>query len=490
LPEPIARQATSQRASVFRSGEPVSGEARLDTVDGPRDFLYTLSPVWGSDDHVEAVVATATDITDRKAADRRTAALLEIATQVSSARDLDEILSKVLPHTADFLGCRGVALFQVDPVTGHTRMLAEHGIPSELRPVATALSFPPARPFGGRLSRGESLVINDLTQQRWLSLDLCRQFGLQALVAAPLRVRDRALGAMVAFHTDINGRFDQDQVELFRGVARQLAVAVEADELQRAQQRGIAQLGSLAFESAQLVERLELANQSKSNFLATVSHELRTPIHIITGYHDMLLDGTLGPLNAEQTETLRRAAFSAVELSGLITAILDVSRLEAGRVEVDLTEIDLRRLIDEIDTEVQALVAEKESVRFAWEIDAAPATLKTDRTKLKIVLKNLICNGIKFTDSGEVVARIVERAEGVELSIRDTGSGIPAEKHKEIFEAFRQGDSSATRRHGGVGLGLHICKHFVELLGGKISVESTVGRGSCFLVRLPTVTGG
>jgi signal transduction histidine kinase len=321
-------------------------------------------------------------------------------------------------------------------------------------------------------------------------LDLCRQFGLQALVAAPLRVRDRALGAMVAFHTDINGRFDQDQVELFRGVARQLAVAVEADELQRAQQRGIAQLGSLAFESAQLVERLELANQSKSNFLATVSHELRTPIHIITGYHDMLLDGTLGPLNAEQTETLRRAAFSAVELSGLITAILDVSRLEAGRVEVDLTEIDLRRLIDEIDTEVQALVAEKESVRFAWEIDAAPATLKTDRTKLKIVLKNLICNGIKFTDSGEVVARIVERAEGVELSIRDTGSGIPAEKHKEIFEAFRQGDSSATRRHGGVGLGLHICKHFVELLGGKISVESTVGRGSCFLVRLPTVTGG
>jgi signal transduction histidine kinase len=249
--------------------------------------------------------------------------------------------------------------------------------------------------------------------------------------------------------------------------------------------RGIAQLGSLALESAELVERLEHANQLKSKFLATVSHELRTPIHIITGYHEMLLDGALGPLNPEQADILDRAAFSAVELSALITAILDVSRLEAGRVQVDLTEIELDRLIHEIDKEVQALVAEKAGLRFAWEIDTAPGTLTTDRMKLKIVLKNLISNGIKFTDSGEVVARIVERLKGIEFSVRDTGAGIAAAKRDEIFEAFRQGDSSATRRHGGVGLGLYIGKNFVELLGGRIYVDSTPGRGSTFFVWLP-----
>jgi signal transduction histidine kinase len=174
-----------------------------------------------------------------------------------------------------------------------------------------------------------------------------------------------------------------------------------------------------------------------------------------------------------------------VELSGLITAVLDVSRLEAGRVEVDVAEIELDRLIHEIDTEVQALIAEKGGLRFAWEIEKAPETLTTDRMKLKIVLKNLISNGIKFTDSGEVVARIVERLKGIEFSVRDTGAGIPTAKRDEIFEAFRQGDSSATRRHGGVGLGLYICKNFVELLGGRIYVDSTPDRGSTFFVWLP-----
>lgn len=636
LPAVITDAGMTMRKSVFAGGSPVTGETRLRTVHGWRDFMYTLSPVQGADGHVDAVVVTASDITERKHSEDRAGLLREIAEHIGSSNDIMEAFSQVLPRTAAALDCRGALLFQIDPDSGQGRMVAAHGINEALMMFVRALSFAANEPFEGRLHRGETVVLNDLREQHWLPAGIYERFGLRALLAAPLRVRGVEQGALVAFHTKRGARFDDGHAEICRGIARQLAVAMESARLQDRLQdeadvstalarvgreligpvgsrellhrlcelttaevrcdfchiwlwqeaegaytmaashgdspehdewlrsvrmtreriapalahaatsgsvsvdvselrgqplgqiaealgitaallielrrgedvtglyvagyrgqsdtfsakqeriaRGIAQLGSLGLESAQLLERFESASRLKSDFLATVSHELRTPIHIVVGYHEMLLDGEMGELTPEQTKTLRRTAQSATELSDLITAILDAGKIEADRMRLDLAETDLSRLVREIDTEMHVLREARPNVQLNWHVEDAECRILTDREKLKVVLKNLIGNALKFTNDGSVDVRLVAQSEAIEVSVTDTGIGIPRTQLQSIFEAFRQVDGSTTRKFNGVGLGLYIAQHFAQMLGGRIAVESEEHRGSTFRLWLP-----
>jgi signal transduction histidine kinase len=294
---------------------------------------------------------------------------------------------------------------------------------------------------------------------------LLRQFGTEVVLCVGLRRVDKLIGVQSAEYRGRRVMFSPHQVRIARGIAH---------------------LASLALETARLVEELEAANRLKSEFVATMSHELRSPMNIIIGYHELLLDGGFGALTEAQRDTLRRADRSARELLELINATLDLGRLQAKRMSLDLEDVSVPELVDEVGRTFSE-APERPSLELRW--DAAPELprLRTDRVKLKMVLKNLVGNALKFTERGGVVLDAFAREGGVEFCVRDTGIGIPPEAHSAIFEPFSQVDAARDRVRGGAGLGLYIVKQLLVGLGGTIAVESQVGRGSTFRVWLPLV---
>jgi signal transduction histidine kinase len=215
-----------------------------------------------------------------------------------------------------------------------------------------------------------------------------------------------------------------------------------------------------------------------------MSHELRTPLNIILGYLSLLLDGTFGGLAPEQHDAVARADRNAHALLELISATLDMSRLESGRLPLDLRQFDLAMLLAELEAETRDLRREP-GVEFAWHAAPNLPALTSDPAKLKVVFKNLISNAVKFTDAGGIAVRAVWRADGVEVAVADTGVGIPAELLAEIFEPFRQAIPKGGPHLGGVGLGLYIVRRLLAELGGRVEVESQLGVGSTFRVWLP-----
>jgi PAS domain S-box-containing protein len=231
-------------------------------------------------------------------------------------------------------------------------------------------------------------------------------------------------------------------------------------------------------------EAAEAADRLKSEFLSTMSHELRTPLHVILGYTDMLLDGAVGDLPSQQMDIVRRIERNSRVLFDLITMVLDLNRLETGGLPVDVRSVQAAALLSEVQAELQGLCGQS-GLACTWRVAPGLPPFHTDPGKLKVVLKNLVSNAVKFTEAGSVTVAAEEQQGGIEFSVTDTGIGIPAEAQAYIFEPFRQGDGATARAYGGSGLGLHIVRRLLEVLGGRIRVESVVGQGSTFRVWLP-----
>jgi signal transduction histidine kinase len=265
--------------------------------------------------------------------------------------------------------------------------------------------------------------------------------------------------------------------------ARYLDRAEPCTPLQQRIARGVAQLASLGLENARLVEELDRANRVKGDFVASMSHELRTPLNVIIGYSDLLVDQVFGELGAEPRETVRRIGEQGRELLELVNTTLDMSRLESGRIALAVEEVELVDLLAEIELEAQ-LVRRNAALAVTWRVAPDVPPLWTDPMKLKVVIKNLLLNALKFTDEGGVVVRATGCDGGVEIAVSDSGIGIAPEIIGRIFEPFRQGDHGGERR-GGVGLGLHIVRRLLDMLGGSIDVESELHRGSTFRVWVP-----
>jgi PAS domain S-box-containing protein len=236
-------------------------------------------------------------------------------------------------------------------------------------------------------------------------------------------------------------------------------------------------------------QEVERANRLKSEFLASMSHELRTPINALIGYSALLIDGVLGEINDRQRDALRRGRAAAEHLLALINDILDLAKIEAGKMPLHLEEVELRDVISEVAQQIEPMVRKK-TLDFVIDIGLECPALYTDRTKVRQVLLNLLSNAVKFTNRGRVtvVARCAASGEGVRIDVVDTGIGIREKDLQAIWEDFRQVDQSRTREFGGTGLGLSITRKLLDRLGGTVSVRSQYGEGSVFSVMLPQRT--
>ncbi len=234
-------------------------------------------------------------------------------------------------------------------------------------------------------------------------------------------------------------------------------------------------------------EEVAEAARFKSQFFANMSHELRSPLNSIIGYTELLLDGVDGAVSGEQEGDLRRILAASRYLLKLINNILDMTRIEAGRMEVEVQPFDVPALVSEVLDTVTPL-AYRKHLNLRTELEAGAGAFTSDREKLKQVLINLLANAVKFTDEGEVVCSASREAGRLAVTVRDTGIGIGPEDQKRIFSKFFQADPSHAREHKGTGLGLPLCRMLVELLGGEIAVESAPGVGSRFSFWVPEAT--
>ncbi|MBU6282971.1 PAS domain-containing protein [bacterium] len=242
----------------------------------------------------------------------------------------------------------------------------------------------------------------------------------------------------------------------------------------------------LAREQERIVAQLERANRIRSDFVATMSHELRTPLHVILGYADLLLGGEFGTLTAEQSETVARLLRRAHELHELVSNTLDVSRIDAGAATLHPVELHARGIAAEAVAEC-ARRPGSDAVELVVDVPGDLPPILGDATKIKVVLKNLVGNALKFTERGRVSVSARRDGDGIAFDVVDTGIGVDPAVLPELFDAFRQADPSPSRRHGGVGLGLYIVRRLLDLVGGRISVESEPGRGSRFTAWIPLV---
>jgi signal transduction histidine kinase len=255
--------------------------------------------------------------------------------------------------------------------------------------------------------------------------------------------------------------------------------------------RTIARLVSVAKENADLVTelkdnnlQLERANRLKSEFLASVSHELRTPMNAIIGYTKLMLDGLDGDLTEQQTADLERVVQAADNLLGLINGLLDLAKIEAGKMELNVEEVDIPSVLEDV-IELMRASADAKSLTLRADVAGSLPTAWADRARIRQVVVNLVANAVKFTEHGGVTLRASIVDGWITIAVVDTGVGIPPEAQTYIFDEFRQVDASTTRRYGGTGLGLAISKRLIALHGGRIWVDSTIGVGSSFLFTLP-----
>ncbi|MGE0682164.1 MAG: PAS domain S-box protein [Candidatus Binatia bacterium] len=473
-PEDRDRVVAKVHAYTSAGTEAFEQEYRLRRADGQLrwiyDFTHLCKNVDGEVTHRDGYIL---DITERKRTEERfreeaeiNAALVGVAREMIASLDTSAVLDRLCRLTTEVLDCDCGHTLLWFPEEEIYRNVAGYGNTPEQWETLRAMKIPrgSAVALASQMLKDDGVVeVEESTAEPGSLLTmLMHQSGLTASLIVPLRRGESVIGALTASYRGRRG-FSDRQKRLARGLAR---------------------ITSLALANAQLLEEIERSNHIKEDFVSTMSHELRTPLNIMLGYNQLLREETFGPLTVKQMDVIDRVQKTAHELLEMVNTTLDLNRLQSRRVPLEIQAVQIPEFMRELEVEAQQL-NRKPHLQLQWEIPPNPPVLRTDPVKVKIVLKNLLTNALKFTETGAISVRVETQEHGVAFIITDTGPGIAPEELTVIFEPFRQGGEFATRSQGGVGLGLYIVRQLLELLNGKISVTSEVGKGSAFRVWLP-----
>jgi signal transduction histidine kinase len=400
-------------------------------------------------------------------------ALGEVSQAVNSTLDLETVLSTIVAKAAQLSGTETGAIYGYDEQARELRLRATYGMDQGLIDALTqrhiGLDDPNIAPV---FAQREPIQVADLREEAASDLnEIILRSGYRARMVAPLLRGEDIVGILVV-RRRTPGDFAKNTVDLIRTFAAQSALAIQ----------NARPFHEIDDKSRQLAE----ASQHKSQFLANMSHELRTPLNAILGYTELMADGAYGEPSEKMLNVLKRLESNGKHLLGLINDVLDLSKIEAGQLVLELSDYSIQDIAHTVRSTLEPLAADK---KLGFKVEVAPQLPPGhgDGRRLTQVLINLVGNAIKFTDAGEVVIKAAAADGSFCLSVRDTGPGISVTDQAKLFQEFQQADNAITKKKGGTGLGLAISKRIVEMHGGKIWVDSQVGQGSTFAFTLPVV---
>jgi GAF domain-containing protein len=488
--EPVRRLAQTGRyrsgivVPMLRSGSAlgVISVARSDPAGGPRPYTEKeIALLRTFADQAVIAVENVRLFRELEARTRELArsveelqALSDVGRAVSSTLDLPTVLSTIVARAVQLSGTSGGVVYEYDEASQAFQLRASHRTEDELVEVLRATPIRLGEGATGQtvLRRAPVEITDILADQQAQATPVRAVFvrlGYRSVLSIPLLLESRPLGALTVWRREA-GSFPPETMNLLQTFATQSVLAIQNARLFR--------------EIEAKGRELEIASRHKSQFLANMSHELRTPLNAILGYTELMIDGIYGELAPKAGDVMGRIDRSGKHLLGLINDVLDLSKIEAGQLELALADYSLAEIVNAVATQVESLASEK---RLTLEVKVAPdlPAGRGDERRLAQVLLNLVGNALKFTEVGSVRVAAYRDGDAFVVSVADTGPGIAEADRQRIFEEFQQADSSSTRKKGGTGLGLSIARRIVELHGGRIWVESTVGRGSTFSFRVP-----
>lgn len=422
--------------------------------------------------NLEDKVATRTRELTRSVEELR--ALGEIGQAVNSTLDLPTVLTTIVSRAVQFSNAQGGLIYEYDASRKQFELRATHGTPPRL--IAALQAAPIALGEGalGRAAATRSPVqVADIRDEQVVvqipARPLMAQAGYRSLLTVPLMLEQRIMGGLMVWRHE-PGDFSADLLQLLQTFAAQSSLAIQNAQIFR--------------ELADRERAVEIASQHKSHFLASMSHELRTPLHAILGYTELTLDDIYGPVPEPIREVLERVQYSGRHLLGLINAVLDLSRIEAGRLELASDDYVLPEIVQLAVTALEQMAADKQ-LTIGVTLPSHLPTGRGDAQRLTQVLLNLVGNAIAYTEAGHIEIDVTVSGGMFTMAVTDTGPGIAPEDQKRIFEAFEQAETPAGQAQRGTGLGLAICKHIIEMHGGSIGVRSRLQQGSTFWCTFP-----
>ena len=398
-------------------------------------------------------------------------ALAETGHAVSSTLNLSRVLDLIAERATTLCQADACAMFRYERSDRQFSLWRASGLENEFAKQITSITILEAETvMGAAIEQRTAISISDLnTSPKWPLRDAAVAAGIRSVLIVPLIRSERVFGALVLMRR-VGAEFPQRTVDLMQTFANQSVLAIQNARLFR--------------EIDEKGRQLEIASEHKSQFLANMSHELRTPLNAVLGYAEMLLDGVYGEVAGEAHEIMEYIHSNGEHLLSLINDVLDLSKIEAGQFTLALDEYAVQSVFEAVVAVAQPLARAKNLELRVSVAEDLPLGRGDERRLTQVVL-NLVGNAIKFTDEGSVAIAAIAVSGRFELSVVDTGPGIATADQKRIFDAFQQVDNSSTREKGGTGLGLAISKRIVQLHGGMLTVELSLGRGSTFRVSLP-----